>query len=1467
MRYSKATHCSLLRGALFLAAAVLGVITSNLHAQTAVVQINAGGGAVSPFAADTDFNTGNQFSSTASINTSGVTNAAPASVYQSVRWNSSFTYTIPGLTAGTAYTVRLHFCELTWTASGQRVFNVAINGTNVLSNFDIFALVGQNHALVEQFTATANSSGQIVISFTQGSADNPEVAGIEVLTQGASAPATPTGLQATGGNGSVSLSWGSSSGATGYNLYRSTTSGGEGGTPYQSGLTGTSFTDSSVANGTTYYYTVAAANANGTSSQSSEVSATPSAGGTGGVPIQINCGSGSAVSPFVADTDFSAGNEFSSTASINTSGVTNAAPASVYQSVRWNSSFTYTIPGLTAGTAYTVRLHFCELSFTAAGQRVFNVAINGTNVLSNFDIFALVGQNHALVEQFTATANSSGQIVISFTQGSADNPEIAGIEVLAQSGTAPATPTGLQATAGNGSVSLSWGSSSGAASYNLYRATTAGGEGSTPYQTGLTGTTYTDSAVTNGTTYYYTVAAVNSNGASGQSSEVNATPSGGGGGGGGTPNTPVVQIDCGSPSAVSPFSADTGFDVGTEFSSGATISTAGVTNAAPAAVYQTVRWNSSFNYTIGGLSAGTSYVVRLHFVELSFTAAGQRKFNVAINGTTVLSAFDVFAQAGQNHALEKEFNATADGSGQIHIAFSQGGADNPDVAGIEVWTQPPLPSAPSGLSASGSTGQVGLSWSSSANATSYNVYRGTSAGGESSTPLATGVTTTAFVDSTVTNGVTYYYKVAAVNSAGTSALSSEASALPHVVPPATPSGLTATGDFGQVSLSWSAVSGASTYNLYRGTTAGGEGSTPYATGITGTTYTDSSVTAGTAYYYTVSASNSAGSSAQSSEVTATPLSVTGLGGSFPWTRYRAADSTVATYGGGATLKTSPTFDKMNLATQASQQAYVELSTSGSYVQWTVSQSNQAGVTMRFTLPDSANGMGQNGSVDCYVNGVKVKTINLTSYYAWQYFGGGGDPSDTPNGGVPAFAFDEVHWVLPTALKSGDTIRIQSTGGPVVGVDFIEIEPVPAAISQPAGSVSVASYGAVPYNDDSAAYSEIAELQGGSSVTTAPGVTDSLPAFQAAVTAALASPSKTLYIPPGTYYLSSMWVVGSTSSPISQLNIVGAGIWYTNIQFTNPNVAGGGCSIRLAATGTMNCGNLCFNSMLRSRYNENAIYKCFMDNFGVNSDFHDLWEDHFECGFWVADYAYNPCQVATNLTIQNCRIRNNLADGVNFCNGTSNSTVSNCNIRNGGDDGLACWSNNYNGAPMETNNTFTHNTIEFEWRSAGIALYGGSGHKVTYNLVEDTFMSAGFRANTTFSGYQFQNNTGITVSNNTFVCCGTSYDAWAGELGAIDLEASNTSIQNFTFTNDQVIDAQRDGYSFGFSGGMSGLQFNTCTVNGSGLDGISTSKYTTAHLGAGIETYGAGSATFTGFTWANCAGGNVFNQGGFVLTFN
>jgi kumamolisin len=90
--------------------------------------------------------------------------------------------------------------------------------------------------------------------------------------------------------------------------------------------------------------------------------------------------------------------------------------------------------------------------------------------------------------------------------------------------TAPDPPTGLTAGAGDGTVTLSWTASSGATSYDIYRGTTIGGEGTTPLVSGITGTTYTDNNVTNGTTYYYKVSATNSVGTSSLSDEVSATP-------------------------------------------------------------------------------------------------------------------------------------------------------------------------------------------------------------------------------------------------------------------------------------------------------------------------------------------------------------------------------------------------------------------------------------------------------------------------------------------------------------------------------------------------------------------------------------------------------------------------------------------------------------------------------------------------------------------------------------------------------------------------------------------------------------------------------------------------------------------------------------------------------------------------------------------------------------------------------
>ncbi|RYD88772.1 MAG: hypothetical protein EOP50_18565, partial [Sphingobacteriales bacterium] len=127
-------------------------------------------------------------------------------------------------------------------------------------------------------------------------------------------------------------------------------------------------------------------------------------------------------------------------------------------------------------------------------------------------------------------------------------------------------------------------------------------------------------------------------------------------------------------------------------------------------------------------------------------------------------------------------------------------------------TAPALPVAPTSLTATAGNAKVTLNWNTVVGATSYKVFRGTTSNGQSTTPIASGVTTNNYVDTTVTNGTTYYYKVAAVNVTGTGPNSNQASATPQVPAPSAPLGLTALGGHSQVTLNWSAASGATSYN-------------------------------------------------------------------------------------------------------------------------------------------------------------------------------------------------------------------------------------------------------------------------------------------------------------------------------------------------------------------------------------------------------------------------------------------------------------------------------------------------------------------------------------------------------------------------------------------------------------------------------------------------------------------------------
>ncbi len=208
------------------------------------------------------------------------------------------------------------------------------------------------------------------------------------------------------------------------------------------------------------------------------------------------------------------------------------------------------------------------------------------------------------------------------------------------------------------------------------------------------------------------------------------------------------------------------------------------------------------------------------------------------------------------------------GSNTIEFSNPNGWAPDIDKITLDTGGTVTVPQAPTNLSASAASVDVSLTWTASTGATSYDVLRSTTSGSNFSQIAS--VSSASYSDTSVTNGTTYYYKVEAVNSAGTSS-ACQASATPTatVTTPATPANFNATPGNASVTLAWSASTGATSYSLSRSTSSG-SGYAQIAS-VTTPGYTDTSVSNGTLYYYEVTASNSAGTSAAAT-TSATPSS-------------------------------------------------------------------------------------------------------------------------------------------------------------------------------------------------------------------------------------------------------------------------------------------------------------------------------------------------------------------------------------------------------------------------------------------------------------------------------------------------------------------------------------------------------------------------------------------------------------------
>ncbi|SMD32771.1 Por secretion system C-terminal sorting domain-containing protein [Reichenbachiella faecimaris] len=544
----------------------------------------------------------------------------------------------------------------------------------------------------------------------------------------------------------------------------------------------------------------------------------------------------------------------------------------------------------------------------------------------------------------------------------------------------------------------------------------------------------------------------------------------------------------------------------------------------------------------------------------------------------------------------------------------------------------------------------------------------------------------------------------------------------------------------------------------------------------------------------------------------------------PYTRYESDDTNQSQ----AQARTDYEFLPDVAAAEASGQHYLALSSDGDYVQWTVNEFAD-GVTLRFTIPDNASGLGNQGDLNVYVNGSLDQTITLNSYWAFHYLNKfqGAQGGNVPNAGFTEVRmyFDDINFKLNTPLSPGSSIRLEKTGGNgfEYGIDFIEIEQIEPVKGAPANSLSVTD---APYN-----------ANGNDTI-------DDLAAFHACLADANAQ-GKNMYIPAGKYYLDGQFRLNA-----SNITVQGAGIWHTELFFSSDLAFSGGVKARAdnlefsdVHVTTNNNDRFCPDNERIPGWNEPYKgYKGIFGTWGSNSVVKDVWVEHFETGMWFADYDFAvegaPQDITEYLLITNARIRNNYADGVNFAEGSNHCTVEHTNIRNSGDDGFAVWSSdNWGHGIPGTHNTLQFSTVENVWRAGGVAFHGADGHGVNHVLIRDGRGCAGIRFTDTFPGFKFLQNNQSVMSNITIINHGTTYDLFNEEIGAIYLSGA-VGLWNVYWEDIDIIDSQR--HAITLEGGpYQNIEFHSLKVDGTGLDPYDHNTVVFTDGGTGIAASASG----------------------------
>ncbi|HEY2784413.1 MAG TPA: FG-GAP-like repeat-containing protein, partial [Fimbriiglobus sp.] len=277
--------------------------------------------------------------------------------------------------------------------------------------------------------------------------------------------------------------------------------------------------------------------------------------------------------------------------------------------------------------------------------------------------------------------------------------------------------------------------------------------------------------------------------------------------------------------------------------------------------------------TITGYTAGSTSSVPMVAHLTWTTAAGASGYKIERKVT----AGGTYAPIGTSTGPTFDDSGLAPGTNYFYrVQATNAVGDGPYSPEIPATT-PNLAPTPTGSGTDAVTpSSVALHWTDNAgNEDGFQIFRSVNQGTFSllvSLPpdTAPAPSTDTYTDTGLTAGTRYDYHIQAYNLAGYSDFAGVSTATRTTAP----TNLTALAQSGQISLAWSAPTGADTYSVYRSTTPGGEGATPLAAGITGPTYVDTSVVFGTTYYYVVTASDLGGESARSAEAFATAFGPT-----------------------------------------------------------------------------------------------------------------------------------------------------------------------------------------------------------------------------------------------------------------------------------------------------------------------------------------------------------------------------------------------------------------------------------------------------------------------------------------------------------------------------------------------------------------------------------------------------------------